>query len=168
MADIDPNWAKWINASLAVYFKAVADALTPPLPLLVEGIDERESEKMEVDRAELRVNGPFTRQPSKGYFILDVDTNILLTDLMQGESENTYNLSTWAGYFQQAAEKSIPVYRYGPDTSGVDDRSWVGCLSVRTRKMGPDLYNFGQVSTNDRVRQAAVDTKHRMYLTMSE
>jgi len=168
MAEINPNWARWINASLAMYFKAVADALSPALPLIVEGIDERDAVKMENDHAELRLTGPFIRQPSKGDFILDVDTNILLTDLMEGESENTYNLTTWAGYFQQAAEKSINVYRYGPDTGGVDDSSWVGCLSVRTRKVGPNLYHFGQISTTDRVRQAAVDTKHRMYLTVSE
>jgi hypothetical protein len=166
MADINPNWARWIAASLAVYYKVVADALN--IELLVEGVDERESEKMEADRAELRVNGPFINQWSRGDFQLDVDSNILLTDLMAGEGENSYNLMTWAGYFQQAAEKSIPVYRYGPDTGGVDDGSWVGCLTVRDRKKGPALYHFGQISTNDRVRQAAVDTQHRMFLTVSE
>jgi hypothetical protein len=166
MADINPSWARWIAASLAVYYKATADLLK--IKLLVEGIDERESEKMEVDRAELRVNGPMIRQESKGYFRLDVDSNILLTDLMGGDGDNPYNLMTWAGTFQQAAERAIPVYRYGPDTSGVDDGSWVGCLTVRGRKEGPDLFHFGQVSIDDRVRQAAVDTQHRMYLTVSE
>ena len=114
MAEMNPNWPRWIAASLAVYYKAVADSLS--INLLVEGIDERESEKMEADRAELRINGPFTRQLSKGYFQLNVDSNILLTDLMGGESDNPYNLMNWAGAFQQAAEKAIPVYRYGPDT----------------------------------------------------
>lgn len=166
MANINPNWARWVAASLAVYYKVVADAIG--IKLLVEGIDEREAEKMEFDRAELRVNGPFILQSSPSDFQLDVDSNILLTDLMTGEAENSYNLMTWAGYFQQAAGKSIPVYRYGPDTGGVDDGSWVGCLSARGRKSGPDLYHFGQISTNDRVRQAAVDTQHRMHLTVSE
>jgi hypothetical protein len=166
MAEINPSWPRWIAASLAVYYKAVADNLL--IKLLVEGVDERESEKMEADRAELRVNGPFIRQLSNGYFRLNVDSNILLTDLMGGDGDNPYNLMTWAGAFQQAAEKSIPVYRYGPDTGGVDDSSWVGCLSVRGRKAGPDLFHFGQVSINDRVRQAAVDTKHEMFLTVSE
>jgi len=165
MADINPNWPRWIAASLAVYYKAVADALS--LQLLVEGIDERESEKMEDDHAELRVNGPFIRQLSAGYFQLNVDSNILLTNLMGGEGENTYNLMNWAGAFQQAAEKSIPVYRYGPDIGGVDDGSLVGCLSVRGHKEGPDLFHFGQVSVDDRVRQAAVDTQHWMFLTVS-
>ena len=166
MAEINPHWARWIAASLALYFKTVAD--NAGITLLVEGIDERESEKMEVDRAELRINGPFIRQLSEGYFRLDVDTNILLTDLMGGEGENPYNLMTWAGHFQHAAEKTIPVYRYGPDTMGVDDGSLVGCLSVRGRKEGSDLFHFGQVSVVDRVRQAAVDTQHWMFLTVSE
>ena len=166
MAEINPNWARWIAASLAVYYKTVADALS--IELLVEGIDERESEKMNADRAELRVNGPFIRQQSSGYFRLDVDSNILLTDLMGGEEDNPYNLMNWAGAFQVAAEKAIPVYRYGPDTEGVDDASLVGCLTVRGRKEGPDLFHFGQVSVDDRVRQAAVDTQHWMFLTVSE
>jgi hypothetical protein len=166
MADINPNWARWIAASLAVYYKAVADSLS--IPILVEGIDEREPEKMENDRAELRVNGPFIRQLSAGYFRLDVDSNILLTDLMGGEEENTYNLMDWAGTFQQAAEKTIHVYRYGPDTAGVDDGSLVGCLTVRGRKEGSDIFHFGQVSTDSRVRQAAVDTQHWMFLTVTE
>ena len=166
MADINPNWPRWIAASLAVYYKVVADALS--IPLLVEGIDERESGKMEKDRAELRINGPFIKQPSNGYFQLNVDSNILLTDLMGGEEENSYNLMNWAGAFQQAAEKAIPVYRYGPDTAGVDDSSLVGCLTVRGRKEGPDVFHFGQVSTDSRVRQAAVDTQHWMHLTVTE
>lgn len=165
MADINPNWPRWIAASLAVYYKAVADALS--LNLLVEGVDERKSEMMGSDRAELRVNGPMIRHLSAGYFRLDVDSNILLTDLMEGEAENTYNLMNWAGAFQQAAEKTIPVYRYGPDTGGVDDSSLVGCLTIRGRKEGPSLFHFGQVSTDDRVRQAAVDTQHWMFLTVT-
>ena len=166
MAEINPNWARWVAASVAVYFKTIADSLK--LKIIIEGIDERESEKMEVDHAELRINGPMTRQLSEGYFRLDVDTNILLTDLMGGEGDNPYDLMTWAGAFQQAAEKAIPVYRYGPDTTGVDDSSQVGCLTIRGRKEGSDLFHFGQVSVDDRVRQAAVDTQHWMHLTVSE
>jgi len=161
---MNPNWPKWIAASVAVYFKAVADAI--PLKIIVEGVDERESEKMEVDHVELRINGPYVYENSKDYFRLDVDTNVLFTDLMGGESDNPYNLHTWAGLFQEAAQKPIPVYRYGPDTSGVDDGTFVGCLTPRGRnKDASKLFNFGQISVNDRVRQMAVDTRHWMHLS---
>ena len=164
MAEINPNWARWIVTSLAVYFKAIADDVG--IEFLVAGVDERESETVETDHAELRVNGPFIRQLSSGYFRLDVDSNILLSDFIGG-SENPYKLIDWAGKFQQAAERSIPVYRYGPDTS-VDDGSLLGCLSVRGGKNGSDIYQFGQVNANDRIRQVSVDTRHWMFLTVLE
>ena len=165
MAEINPNWARWIVVSLAEYFKTVADATG--IKILIGGIDEQESKKTRVDHAELRINGPFIRQLSNGYFRLDVDTNILLTDLMGGESDNPYNLMSWAGQFQQAAEKTIHVYRYGPDTTGIDDGSMVGCLSVKAGKKGSDIHQFGQINVKDRVRQAAVDTQHWMFLNVS-
>ncbi len=164
MAEINPNWACWIVTSLAVYFKEIADDVG--IEFLVAGIDERESGKIKVDYAELRINGPFIRQLSEGYFRLDVDSNILFSDFISG-SENPYKLIAWAGKFQQAAERSIPVYRYGPDAS-VDDGSLLGCLSVRGGKNGSNIYQFGQVNANDRVRQVSVDTRHWMFLTLSE
>ena len=83
MASSNPNWPRWIAASVAVYYKAVADGLN--LPVLIEGIDERKADVMSVDHAEVRVNGPFIVQLSAGYFRLNVDSNILLTDIMEGE-----------------------------------------------------------------------------------
>lgn len=165
---INENWTRWIHASVAVYFKNIADALNSGagLKLIVEGIDEREPEKMDVDHAELRINGPMVFQLSHNYFRLDVDTNVLLTDLMGGTHEDPYDLQRWTGAFQQAAWETIPVYRYGPDTVGVDDGSRLGCLIPRGRKEAARAYQFGQVSINDRVRQAAVDTRHSIELTV--
>ncbi len=165
---INENWTRWIHASVAVYFKGIADGLNDGngLKLIVEGIDEREAEKMDVDHAELRINGPMVHQLSHNYFRLDVDTNVLLTDLMGGAHEDPYDLQRWTGAFQQAAWENIPVYRYGPDTEGVDDDSFLGCLIPRGRKEAAKAFQFGQVSINDRVRQAAVDTRHKMELTV--
>ena len=161
---INPNWTRWIHASVAVHFKAVADTLN--LKLIVEGIDERESEKMNVDHAELRINGPMIHNSSHNYYKLDVDTNILMTDLMGGAHEDPYDLQRWTGAFQQTAWDRIPVYRYGPDISGVDDGSYLGCLVPRSRKESAKAFQFGQVSVDDRVRQAAVDTRHVMELSV--
>lgn len=140
----------------------MADSL--PLPLLVEGIDERESEKMDVDHAELRITGPFINEVSRDFFELHITTNILLTDLMGGEGENTYSLFEWAGAFQEAACKPISVYRYGRDTLGIDDGSRLGCL-LPFGKDGSRLFHYGQVSTKDRVRQSAIDTRHYMQIS---
>jgi hypothetical protein len=165
---INENWTRWIHASVADYFATVAAAVNggEGLKLIVEGIDEREAEKMDVDHAELRINGPFVHELSHNYFRLDVDINVLLTDLMGGSDEDPYDLQRWTGAFQKAAWENIPVYRYGPDTAGVDDGSFLGCLVPRGRKEATKAFQFGQVSVDARVRQAAVDTRHAMELTV--
>ena len=53
----NPHWPRWIFASTADYFKQAADGIE--LPILIEGIDEREAEKVRAnDHVEFRINGP--------------------------------------------------------------------------------------------------------------
>jgi len=159
----NPNWPRWIFSSLAVHFKNVADGLN--LPILVEGIDEREPEKMLVDRCELRVNGPYIREISSKYWRLWININILMTDYMEGQGENTFKLFNWGGAFLEAMELPIPIYRFGPDTGGVDDQSLLGCLTeMRGKNESIKLIHFGQIGRTERIRQAAVDGKFEMYL----
>ncbi len=50
----NPNWNRWILASLADYFKGTANGLN--LPVLVETLDQRTQAFMDVgDRAEVRI-----------------------------------------------------------------------------------------------------------------
>jgi len=57
MAIPDPNWPRWIAASVSDHFKDVADDIE--LPLLVEGVDEREVDKIRaMNHFELRIHGP--------------------------------------------------------------------------------------------------------------
>ena len=73
----NPHWPRWIFASTADYFKQAADGIE--LPILIEGIDEREAAKMRVnDHVEFRINGPAVSELSRGYFRLDMDVNLLL------------------------------------------------------------------------------------------
>ena len=78
MSSANPHWPRWIFASAADYFKQAADGIE--LPILIEGIEEREAEKMRAnDHVEFRINGPAVTELSRGYFRLDVDVNLLLT-----------------------------------------------------------------------------------------
>lgn len=156
------NLARWIVASLAVYFKDVADAI--PLPFLVEGVDERSGEDMTVCHAELRISGPFVKEVSKDYWRAYIDINVILTNFMQMSTENAYSLSNWGGYFLEAMMQPIPIYKYGdgPD----DDDSLIGCLEQR-RGFGEPirLIHFGQISRVDRIRQAVVDGKFEFFVS---
>lgn len=155
------DWARWIMASSAVYFKNIANGI--PLPLLVEGIDERQSSTMHYDHAELRVGGPFPTELSHDYYQLSVDMNVLVTELMREQGDNAYELITWCGVFQQAMDGPINVYKYG--NLAQDDSSWVGCLRPRQGKFEANrILHFGQINKVDRIRQSVIDGRFTMYI----
>jgi len=158
---LNPNWARWIMASVAVYFKSVTDTLK--LPLLTEGVDDREPEKLHYNHAELRVNGPFIIEPSHNYYILNVDINVLLTELMGAAKDNAYDIVTWCGVIQAAMAGPIDVFRYGSEEG--DDQEWIGCLVPRQGRYDSNrTLHFGQISRVDRVRQSEVDGRFKMEL----
>lgn len=159
----NPNWPRWVFTSTADYFKQVADRIE--LPILIEGIDDREAEKMRTgDHVEFRINGPAVAELSRGYFRLDVDVNLLLTSMMGGQTKNAYDIVQQAGVLLQSASGPIPVLKYGegPD----DDQSLLGCLTLRSGKRDAvRVIHFGQISRDDRLRQSAVDARYRMHLS---
>lgn len=156
----DPNWPRWVQASVADHFKSVATA--QQYPALVEGIDERTTEFMEsTERLEIRVNGPFIKELSKGYWHFQVDANILIFSHMDGSLPNAYSGTIMAGYMAQAASQPISVYKYG--TGVDDDQSLIGCLTLRR---GDDesvkVFHFGEINREDRLRQMGVDVSLEM------
>ncbi len=158
---INSNWTRWIMASASVYFKAVADTI--PLDFLVDGVNERESETQETDHSELRINGPFIVEQSKNFYHLEVDLNILVTDLMKETGESAYDIATWCGVFQLGMDGPISIYKYG-GVAG-DDSSLVGCLTPRTGKYDANkVLHFGMIDRVDRIRQSMIDGKFEMYI----
>lgn len=166
MSAPNPHWSRWITASIADYFKTnVATPLT--LPFLVEGVDDRdEAFEQAPDRAELRINGPFTQEQSKGCWRIQVDVNILVTSNMDGAVKNRYTLEINAGKFHEFADTCIPIFRFGdPTQSAENDDSRLGKLSPRSGKNDSvRIINFGQINKTDRIRQAQVDARYTMDL----
>jgi hypothetical protein len=157
------NWPRWILASIADYFSTAVAAI--PLPLLVEGIDERMGDKEHYDHAELRINGPTIQELSKGYFKLVVGVNVLLTELM--DRPNVYDLQDWCGVISRIMDGPINLYHFGPSTLGVDDGAWFDCLTPENTVFAPNrIFHFGQISKTDRVRQSMVDGAFVVYLTV--
>ena len=159
---LNPNWSRWLMASIAVYFKTVADAI--PLPLMVAGVNEIVAEEQQNDHAELRVNGPAITEVSKNFYHIEVDINILVTDLMKTTGENAYDIQTWCGLFQEGMAGPIPIYKYGSEAG--DNSSEIGCLIPRDNKYDKiRVLHFGQINDVDRVRQSMVDGTFRMDLS---
>jgi len=158
---LNSNWTRWINASVAIYIKNITDTLN--LPLLFEGIDERDYENIQHSHAELRIGGPFVKEVSKNYWNIRVDINILLTYFMQADENNVYKLQTYCGKLQEAMNGPIDIYKYGGEVG--DDESYVGCLRPIIGKFEANrVLQFGQISRVDRIRQAMIDGRYYMYL----
>jgi hypothetical protein len=159
----NPNWARWVFASVATYLKAVA--LRAALPALVEGLDERTTEFMEAtDRCEIRITGPFTREPSCDYFYIEVVVNVLFFSRYE-EQKNQYAIIQTMGAFQEAMDGAIPVYQYGNEP-GDDEQAFIGCLlPVHGRNEAIRLLHFGQVDPTDRLKQSMVDARYRMEIS---
>lgn len=160
---VNPNWARWTFASVADYLKTVANDAS--LPAIVEGLDDRTDAFMAAtDRAEIRISGPFTREPSHNYYVLNLDVNVLLTSRYDGTAKNRYAILTFAGLFQEAMDQPINVYRFGSEPG--DDATYVGCLKPRRgQHQMVEVFQFGQVDPTDKVKHIDVDARYVMYLS---
>jgi hypothetical protein len=163
MSAANPNWARWVFASVATYLKGIA--ADESLPCFVEGLDERTTEFMNTtDRCEIRITGPFTRELSHNYFQMEVVVNVLFTS-SYGEEKNQYAILKVIGAFHEAMDGAIAVYKYG-DEPGDDEAALVGCLSPGNgRNDSIRVLHFGQVDTTTKVKQSMVDARYMMEIS---
>jgi hypothetical protein len=153
---VNPNWARWIFASVATLFKQVAkDA---GIPALVEGLDERTTPFMQAaNRVEIRLSGPYTRELSIDYYEVGVDVNLLFTSRYETNG-NQYEINRLVGIFHEAMDGPIPIKRLG-DQPG-DDGSLVTCLLTRAgRNDAVRVFHFGQTDQTDRQKQVMIDAR---------
>ncbi len=147
------NWPRWIYASTSKYFQAVADAY--PVHMFLESV-ERDT-KNESKWIEFRMDGPQTREISKGYFRLDVEINILWS--VHLDSADFHDQQRILGMLIEAMT-DICIYRYG------DDGSLLGTLILQQDPNNPIRgNNFGQVRPDTQLVQGSVEGTYRMYLS---
>lgn len=163
----NPNWPRWVFASIAKHLKQVATT-DATFPAMVEGLDDRSeaflSQKL---RTEIRVNGPFFQQ-RQGEWFMWVDANVLITANMDGP--HPYELTRVAGLFLEALTVPIPVWNYGNLVGDYVEgdpttQEFLGCLTVRGgSRESVGVFHFGQIDKTDRVRQSLVDATLEMTL----
>lgn len=165
----NPNWARWIFASLADYLKkTITECEVVELrvvPVLIEGVDDRTDAVMQAtDHVEIAVTGPFSRELSHDYYELKVGVRVLIQSRMDNPPKNRYAPQQIAGVYHEALDAVIAVYRYGNNPG--DDQSQLGCLSpLNGRNDAVRVFNFGQMNPTDRLRQSMVDCWYVMELT---
>lgn len=157
----NPNWARWIFASIAKNLNDVATA--NDIPAIVEGIDDdTDSDTEATDHVEIRISGPFTKK-LQGEYQIQMDVNVLLTSRFDGRKKNRHAILTNAGIFHEAMDQAILIYKYGVSVG--DDNSYLGCLVPRSGKSGiVRVIHFGKIDPTDKVRQSVVDARYEMFL----
>lgn len=153
------QWLRWIRASAFKYLKSKVPS---GWESLVEGAEERTTVFMDANnRIEIRLNGPSLRQSARHDYDVDLTVNILVTSHL-GDNKNVYDLEDVVGIFVDALYEGIPTYKYG--TSPNPTAELFGCLKVTSRGKGQKVNTFflGEINTEDRLRQAGVDTTLNM------
>ena len=164
---MEQNWTRWIFASLASYLKQTITAQN--WPVLVDQLDDRTDAFMQAsDRAEIRITGPFFKQPSNGYWLGYTDANVLLTSRFEGALKNAYSMLTISGALEAAMDKPIPVFNYGGQSGdyvpgGSAKPTWIGALIPRLGQ-SVRVLNFGQISVTDREKQTEVEARYMIEL----
>lgn len=155
----NPNWARWIYAGLADYLKKVAVDI--PVPCLIEGTTVRTDDILkQPEHVEVAITGPFTREPTRHYFVLKVGVRVLIHSRMD-KGTNRYSPQRIAGVYQEAMDAVIAIYRSGDGKD--DDQTLLGCLSVLNGQgEGVRVMHFGQASATDSLRQSMVDCWYQM------
>jgi len=162
---VNPNWARWIFASLADYLKTVATL--NGVKALIEGVDDRTDEIMQAsEHVEIAITGPFSRELSRDYYELKVGVRVLIQSRMDSPPKNRYTPQRIAGLYHEAMDAAIAVYKYGANPE--DDQTLLGCLLPSNDKNNPiRVYHFGQMTPTDRLCQSMVDCWYVMELAIN-
>jgi hypothetical protein len=165
----NPNWDRWMFASVAFALKEVAE--DAGLAVLVEHLDERSDAFMAAaDRAEIRITGPFTQEISKGHHRCWLDANVLLTSRYDGQAKNAYDILKFKGLFHERMSEPIAIWNYGNEDGDyvideAETQIFLGCFLPRPgRNESIRGFNFGQIDKTDKLKQSAVDGRYVVYL----
>lgn len=122
---MNPNWTRWIHASLNQYVKTELEKLG--VVVFFEG-QSRELISDKKDSVEFRWNGPYGRERSKGWWQLEIQVNFVINSLTN--RQDTYTHRQIVGQVQSILKNSINVMKYGEGNG--DDSTLLGCLQLRT------------------------------------
>lgn len=108
----DPNWPRWVQASVADHFKTTANG--SGYVSLVEGLEERTTAFQDSpQRLEIRINGPRIQEQSHNSYYFEVDVNMLIHSHMDGDLDSPYSGTNIAGTMPRE-----PANRYPCSSTG--------------------------------------------------
>jgi hypothetical protein len=150
----NPDWARWILASTATYFTTAL----APTPLFIEGQDRNTSALQSY--LEFRMDGPYMREYTEGYWELTSEVNILIVTYINDNDLYLQQRLTGqvAGLFTQ-----IPIYQLGD--GDLSNPVYLECMTPYTTARDLiEISNFGKISPDSQMMQSTVESKYRMTL----
>lgn len=157
---MNPNWVRWIHASLAIHFKNIIES-QGHLKLHIEGQD-RTVTNLE-DHAELRWDGPYIREVSRRYWHIDIEINIIVSSVLSRDDTHIHKKSV--GLVQSAFPNTILVHKHG-DGAGDNANELLGCFQLRTEDREAVVTSyFGKIEVDVLLEQSTVEAHYRMTLS---
>lgn len=147
---INPNWQRWIKASVVKNFE------NPDIPMTADGDDRNPVEK---DFIEVRMDGPRFYSDGRDKYRIWLAINVVVQSVM---GKDTYNHERNIGHAQVLFKDNIPVYKYG------DDNELLGCLRLIDNGINGEFLrtnNLGQIEKTYRLQQATIEGHYRMELS---
>ena len=156
MSQINPNWDRWIFASVSNHFNTLAIAV--PLPLFIEG-QHRDTREIK-DFFELRLDGPRMTEVSANNWQIRIEINCLVQSAM--DETNYHRIRQNTGVVA-AMFTGIGIFKYGDGLD--DDQSQIGCMILLQDKRGRDfleISHFGQIEPATKLLQSTVEGHYEM------
>lgn len=152
------HWTRWIVASFAKHF----DDRRRGIRMFVEGQDHPD-DPPDTEWMEVRVDGPFILEPSKGFFNITVEVNVMIAT--QKNDQDIYRHYRNCGTVNQAFLGPVKVFKYG--TGIDDDQSLLGCfvlLRSFDQREALRVCHFGQLDATVPLMRSSVEGHYLMQL----
>lgn len=154
---LDPNWPRWIKASIYKHFKNLAT-----LPVFLEAEPNRKTNQ-DVSFLEVRMDGPYLHEVVSDSFDVRIEVNILIQtqqSILTAQGFDTYTPDRIAGDVALMFTKSISIFKLGAGTG--DDQTLLDCLTLDTsdRSRGIIIHQFGLLQPALPVVQDSVEGRY--------
>lgn len=150
---LDKALPRWIVASVSQHFEDRRQGI----PMFIEG-QIRDTKGLK-DFFELRIDGPYYTELSKGFWRVYIEINVLIQSAQ--DKTDRYRIYKTAGVVAAAFEQIISIFKYGDEVG--DDDSLVGCMKLlgdREARERIQISHFGQVESETGIFQSTVEAHY--------
>lgn len=154
---INPNWARWIFASVSKHF----DTNKNGIDLYIEG-QHRNATQVK-DSLELRVDGPYYTEESHNYWRIYIEVSLLVQSMQDDKDfHRTHRICGQVA----AAFTTIPIFKFGDGPSD-NANVQIGCLEVITGGSRERIQtnHFGLLAPDVKLMQSTVEAHYEVHLS---